>query len=515
MHQAFLRTAVAAASLALLASAQSGNEVVFVGSSTSGSTDQHALVESATGTILVEAGSAFTDNCTGAVWTHTGRKLYVGQSLMDRVAVADWNGTSATWSTFHQASGACYGVEFDIARNRLWTLTGASGSTRELVCLDADIQSPNYGTVIDQTTGLSGASRERWSLSYSGNLACVPAAIIGGNAFTLVDLDPNSTTYLQVIVSTNIPGTAGASFAFSTDCKISIDEAYAYLLWTGIGGSGLAVYDIAAQSWLDFSPLPGIQDFPLTLGVPNLMDLSLDRTFAVVSGQGGAGWAGRIDFDYNTPSNTTFTQWSTLSVPDCNGISLSPDDSRVAMTSTQVFLNTPSELHIVDAASGVSLQTTTLNAMWNVYTTAWQDASPVAGYMEFGSGCAGSLGTPTLTAAPGSRPALGSTFEAEIGNLPFGAALMATGLSATVTSGGIPLPLNLSFLGMTGCTQYVDTLVLDFVTSASSTATWSWSIPNDTSLFGLVFFNQGFSLDPGANSFNFAASNAAMGTLGF
>lgn len=514
MHQAPLRVAVVSASLLMSLPSQTGNEVIFVGSSTSGSTDQHAFVESATG-IGFEASNSHTDNVTGAVWTHSGRKLYVGQSLMDEVSVADWDGSTATWSTFYSTGGACSGVQFDRTRNRLWTLTGSRGSDRELVCLDADLNSPNYGSYITETSSLSGTNRERWCLSFSGNLACVPEAFLGGNAFTLVDLDPTSANYLNVITSTTIPGASGAGFAFTSDCKISIDEAYVYVLWTGIGASsGLAVWDVAAQAWLDFAQTFGQQDVPLTLGVPNRMDLSLDRSFAVISGQGGSGWAGRIDFDYANPSNTTFTQWAGLAVPNCDGISLSPDGTRAALTSTATFLNTPSELTIVDASNGTVLQSRTLTSMWNVYVTAWQDSSSLAEYSSFGMGCAGSLGTPTLAAAPGSRPTLGSTFQAEIGNLPLGAALMATGLSNAITSGGIALPVNLSFLGMTGCSQYVDALVLDYVTGGTTTATWSWAIPNNPILFGYEFYNQGFSLDPSANSFGFVASNAAVGKLG-
>jgi hypothetical protein len=496
-------------------SAQIGNEVVFVGSSTSGSADQHALVESATGTVLQATGSSFTDNVTGAVWANTGRKLYVGQSLMNRVSVADWNGSSASWSTFYSSGSACYGVQFDRIRNRVWTLTGTTTSARELVCLDGDLNSPSYGSVITQTGSLSGASRERWCLSFTGNLACVPEVFIGGNSFTLVDLDPSSPNYLNVIASAPVLGAAGAGFAFSAACEISLDEQFAYLLWTGIGSAGLAVWDITAQAWVDFSTAPGQQDLAIPFAVPNAMDLSLDRSFAVISGQGGAGWAARVDFDYSTPSNSTVTQYAGLTVPNCDGISLSPDSTRVAVTSTAVFLNTPSELTIFDATTGAVLQTTTLAAMWNVYVTAWQDASPTATYGTFGQGCPGTLGTPALAASSGSRPALGTTLNISIDNLPFGLAAMASGLSSSITSGGLPLPFDLSIVGMSGCSQLVDALILDLVSEPGSSATWSWAIPNDPSIFGFVFFNQAFAFDPAANPFGFTASNAGVGTLGY
>ncbi|MFN3240269.1 MAG: hypothetical protein ACE37K_02025 [Planctomycetota bacterium] len=516
MHRTCVCTAAAAAFLSLSVVAQAGNEVVFVGSSTSGSADQHVFCESATGTVLAATGVSYTDNVTDAVWAHSGRRLYVGQSLMNQVAQAEWDGSSATWSTFYSAPGACYGVEMDANRDILWTLTGGSGSTRELVGLDAALGSPTYGQVVAQTTSLSGASRERWALSWSGDLAAVPQVFLQSGTLDLVDLQPGSASYLQVIASLAVPGTVGQGFTFATDCKVSIDDRYVYLLWAGIGSaSGLGVYDLVTQTWLDFSTALGHQDFALTLGVPNTMDLSLDRSFAVVSGQAGAGWAGRIDFDYANPENTTFTQYLGLTIPDANGISLSPDDTRAAVTSTQTFLSTPSELTVFDVVSGGVLQTVTLAAMWNVYTTAWQDASPIATYAPFGVGCSGSLGVPALAAQAGSRPALGATFSLTIDNLPFSSALVATGLSNTQTGGGLPLPLDLTVLGMTGCTQYVDALVLDFVVGAANQADWSWAIPNQPDLFGATFFNQAFAFDPAANGFGWTASNAGGGALGF
>lgn len=513
MQRPSIRSAAAAAFLSMPILAQAGNEVVFVGSSTSGSADQHVFAESATGSVVAASGVSFTDNCTGAVWAHTGRRLYVGQSLMSQVSQAEWDGSSPTWSTFYSGPGACYGVGMDAQQDILWTLTGASSSTRELVGIDAALGSPTYGQVVAQTSSLGGTTRERWCLSRSGMLAAVPNAFLQSGRLEVVDLQPTSASYLQVVVSTPVPNATG--FSFASDCAISIDDAYVYLLYAGTGPSGVAVWDMAASAWLDFSTAPGQQDFALSLAVPNTMDLSLDRSFAVVSGQGGAGWAGRIDFDYANPENSSFTQFVGLTIPDANGISLSPDSTRAAITSTQTFLNAPSELTIVDAFSGAVIQNVTLSAMWNVYTTAWQDASPVASYAPFGTGCVGALGVPTLAAQAASRPALGSNFSLAIGNLPFSTALVATGLSSTQTGGGLPLPLDLTVLGMTGCTQYVDALVLDFVVGAGNQADWTWAIPNQPDLFGALFFNQAFAFDPAANGFGWTASNAGAGVLGF
>src|SRR5262245_52799703 len=340
--------------------AQAGNEVVFVGTSTAGSTDLHAFVASGTGTVLQIAGNIYTDNVTDAVWANTGRNLYVGQSLQNRVSRAEWNGSSATWSSFYTAPGACYGLGLDRFRQRLWVLTGP-GSSRELHCLDADPTSPTYGTLLAYTTTLGSASRERWALSPLGNLAAVPYVFLSSGLFQLVDTNPASATFLQPIVSTPVPNAQALGFSFVAACAVSFDEAYAYVLYTGIPpAANLAVWDVGASQWLDFGAAPGQQDFPITVPVPNGMELSFDRSFAVVAGQGGSGGVMRIDFDYAIPANTVGTAYTGLTVPNCNGISLSPEDGRVAVTSTPASVSPPGTLVILDRSSGAVLHSVPL-----------------------------------------------------------------------------------------------------------------------------------------------------------
>jgi hypothetical protein len=103
----------------------------------------------------------------------------------------------------------------------------------------------------------------------------------------------------------------------------------------------------------------------------------------------------------------------------------------------------------------------------------------------------------------------------DVDNLPFGIAVMATGFSATTTSSGLPLPLDLSIVGMSNCSQLVDAPRLDLVTGSGSGANWSWTIPNNANFFGYEFFNQAFALDPAANAFGFTSSNAASGIIGY
>lgn len=136
-----------------------------------------------------------------------------------------------------------------------------------------------------------------------------------------------------------------------------------------------------------------------------------------------------------------------------------------------------------------------------------------ASYATFGSGCPGAMGVPTLHAASGFAPVLGSTFEVQVGNLPNSLALMALGLSNTA-SGAVPLPADLGVIGMPTCQLLVDPLVLFMLFGASNAAVWTWNVPNDTSLSGLVFYNQALSLDPLANAFGLAVSNGGAGSIG-
>ena len=117
--------------------------------------------------------------------------------------------------------------------------------------------------------------------------------------------------------------------------------------------------------------------------------------------------------------------------------------------------------------------------------------------------------TYSWAAAPGSLPALGTTFTAIAGNLPFGIAVAQIGF--TGTPGGV----DLGFLGMPGCSIYPNPIVSLALAGAGSTATWQLTIPNNQSLFGAQLHSQVFPLDPSANVFGFTASNAALGTLGF
>lgn len=131
----------------------------------------------------------------------------------------------------------------------------------------------------------------------------------------------------------------------------------------------------------------------------------------------------------------------------------------------------------------------------------------LASVHAFGTGC----GAPpmTLSPAPGSQPVLGQTFDSVITNVPAGGLpFLALGASAT-SAGGVPLPVDLSPLGMTGCWLYQDLVVLGFWCTPAG-ADWTNSLPlqNDASYVDVEIFAQAYALAPGSNPFGLLTSNA-------
>jgi hypothetical protein len=135
----------------------------------------------------------------------------------------------------------------------------------------------------------------------------------------------------------------------------------------------------------------------------------------------------------------------------------------------------------------------------------------LAAYTFFQPGCAGTLGRTNLSAT--SAPVLGQTMNVNLNNLPVNLAVMVFGFSRTLSAYG-PLPLDLGFLGATGCPLRVSNDA-NFVTiGAGNAATWSVPIPNLATILGMQFYNQAFVLDAAANALGAVTSDAAAATVG-
>jgi len=125
----------------------------------------------------------------------------------------------------------------------------------------------------------------------------------------------------------------------------------------------------------------------------------------------------------------------------------------------------------------------------------------------FGSGCAGSNGTPALDS--NDAPRFGSNFDLTVNNVELTASLTIFAQSVSAIT-----PVSLDPIGMTGCTGYVQPDVALTVTGSGGSATLSIAIPTSTTLMGTSIHTQALSFDPGINALWLTASNGHTGTIG-
>ncbi len=131
-----------------------------------------------------------------------------------------------------------------------------------------------------------------------------------------------------------------------------------------------------------------------------------------------------------------------------------------------------------------------------------------------GQGCAGSAGVPSLAAANGQLPWLGSTWGASVTALPpTSAAVFVIGVD-DASWNGAPLPLELSVFGMPGCHLQVRPDLALLVLGSNGSATLPIPLPANLVLLGVTFHLQAGSLDPLANAGGMTVSNALRATLG-
>jgi hypothetical protein len=147
---------------------------------------------------------------------------------------------------------------------------------------------------------------------------------------------------------------------------------------------------------------------------------------------------------------------------------------------------------------------------------SWQWSSPnPPSFAPFGVGCAGAAGVPFLTSSPSRWPLAGGTFSFDVVRArPNAPVALYLGLSRT-SLGAIPLPLDLAFLGMPGCTLYQSAdLLFGMVANGQGVATWSVPIPSDPFLLGFRFHHQAYFVDTSANALGVVISNAAEARVG-
>lgn len=128
-----------------------------------------------------------------------------------------------------------------------------------------------------------------------------------------------------------------------------------------------------------------------------------------------------------------------------------------------------------------------------------------------GAGCPGFLGVPVLTA---TYPRLGENLTLRCGNLGLGQpGWIVLGVSNTLWN-NIPLPLDLSGIGMPNCRAYCSVDIPIGSTSFAGQLTLSFTTPAILALLGGTVYTQAYVYEPGANPAGLVVSNALALVVG-
>jgi hypothetical protein len=140
----------------------------------------------------------------------------------------------------------------------------------------------------------------------------------------------------------------------------------------------------------------------------------------------------------------------------------------------------------------------------------------VASSSLHGSGCVGPAGVPSLLPIASSRPVLGTSFQVRFGNLENSplAFVFATIGFQDQTWNGLPLPYNLSSVGMPTCLLRIEPVTTTVLSNVAGHADWSIALPPGSGLDGQQFFLQGAVIAPGWNAAGAVLSDSRRGVAG-
>ena len=119
-----------------------------------------------------------------------------------------------------------------------------------------------------------------------------------------------------------------------------------------------------------------------------------------------------------------------------------------------------------------------------------------AHYTPYGQGCSGSAGTPSLSPLGGALPWIGGAFEFELSNLVAGQPAWAFVGVSNQQWGAIPLPFELSLLGLTGCRIFASGEIVLPLVNTAGLAQGSLEIPVVPAIVGTTVYLQGLAADP-------------------
>jgi hypothetical protein len=145
-------------------------------------------------------------------------------------------------------------------------------------------------------------------------------------------------------------------------------------------------------------------------------------------------------------------------------------------------------------------------------TWVYGPTHPAVSY-PFGSGCAGSVGTPTLRVENDVRPWLGKLITLTMEPVPQ-PEIGLIWIGSKTSWLGAPLPTPLDSLGMPGCQLLVGLNSSGFIIGALGHLGMSFLVPTTPSLLGVETHWQGAAFDAPANAFGMVTSQALTLVLG-
>ncbi len=134
----------------------------------------------------------------------------------------------------------------------------------------------------------------------------------------------------------------------------------------------------------------------------------------------------------------------------------------------------------------------------------------------FGIGCIGTAGVPVLGMEGGDLPWLENTFNLRLETLPSGTSSLPFGIlgfSDSDSTLGL-LPLDLSYLGMTGCELMVSLDRICPLVNQGGSALWELSVPASPDLIGTQAYVQAGVSDASANALGVVLTNGVKVTIG-
>jgi hypothetical protein len=346
-----------------------------------------------------------------------------------------------------------------------------------------------------------------------------PQRLLVGAASLWLSTNPRSSPASSVLWSAIKPGVGSSVSA------IAVAQGNSAVIW--VGHNDGRIYKTsngtaATPTWV------AVDDNSGTNPLPNryVQRIVIDRTNSQIAFVGLGGFAG----DNLRKTTNGGTTWVDLTGAGVTGLPSAPVNGIAQHPALATHLYVGTDVGIFASGDGgltwstsndgpadVSVDevvfmhnSTTLLAATHgrgLWTIAIRE--PVVAAL--GAGCAGTAGTPALAATP---PRIGQTTTLTCSSLrPGFVALFFLGFSTT-TWAGLPLPLDLTGVGMPGCVASCSVDLTSATVNAGGVAQLALPFAGTTTALGFTFHAQVLAQDPGINAFGAVLSNALTLTLG-